>query len=103
MVDYLDINQIGGPSHFKSNYKKYRLFVRLRFYDKNSIKQTDGCLSRSQNNGDTKPFSENQRIIIIFPRMNTLFTEDIWERTQDDRDGKILLVTTIERFFVFAR
>ena len=33
--------------------------------------------------------------------MNALFTEDIWERTHDDRDGKILLVTTIERFFCF--
>ena len=33
--------------------------------------------------------------------MNSLFTEDIWERTHDDRDGKILLVTTIERFFRF--
>ena len=33
--------------------------------------------------------------------MNSLFTEDVWERTQDYRDGRILLVTTIERFFCF--
>ena len=33
--------------------------------------------------------------------MNYLFTEDIWERTHDDRDRKILPVTTIERLFCF--
>ena len=31
--------------------------------------------------------------------MNALFTEDTWERTHNDRDGKILLVRSIERFF----
>ena len=33
--------------------------------------------------------------------MNSLFTEDIWERTHDDRDGNILLVTIIEQCFCF--
>ena len=94
---------LGGPDHFKLNFKKDRLFVRLKFHHKKNIEQTDGGLARHQNNGDNKPFSENRCIIIIFARMNVLFTEDIWERTHDDCDGKILLVTTIERFFIFAR
>ena len=68
---------------------------------KNNIEQTDSRLARRQNNSDTKPPSENRCTIIIFPRMNSLFTEDIWERTHDDRDGKILLVTTIDQFFCF--
>ena len=69
---------------------------------KNNIEQKDGGLARGQNNGYTKPPSENRCTIIIFPRMNSLFTDDIWERTHDDRDRKILLVTTIERFFLFS-
>ena len=69
---------------------------------KNNIEQTDRGLARRQNNGDIKPPSENQCTIIIFLRMNSLFTEDIWERTHDDCDGKILLVTTIKRFFWFS-
>ena len=68
---------------------------------KNNIEQTDGGFARRKNNGDTKPPSENRYTIIIFPRMDYLFTEDIWERTHDDRDGKIFLVTIIERFFCF--
>ena len=70
---------------------------------KNNIEQTDGGLARRQSNGDTKPPSENRCTIIIFPRTNSLFTEDIWEITHDYRDRKILLGTTNERFFVFAR
>ena len=66
---------------------------------KNDLEHTDFGLARRQNNGDTKPPSENRCTIIIFPRMNYLFTEDIWERTHYDRDGKILLVRSIERFF----
>ena len=66
-----------------------------------NIEQTDGGLARRQNNGDNKPFSENRCIIIIFSTMNYLFTEDIWERTNYDRDGNILLVRSIERFFCF--
>ena len=58
-------------------------------------------MARPQNNGDNKPFSEKRCIIIIFPRMNYLFTEDIWERTVYDRDRKMLLVRIIERFFCF--
>ena len=69
---------------------------------KNNIEQTDFGLARRQNNGYTKPPSENRCTIIIFPRMNALFTEDIWERTHDDRDGKIHRVTTIERFVLFS-
>ena len=93
--------KVGDPSHLNLNFKKYRLFVRLKFYHLKKIEQTDGGLARRQNNGDNKPFSENRCIIIIFPRMNALFTEDIWERTHYDRDGKILLVRSIERFFCF--
>ena len=69
---------------------------------KKTFEQTHGGLARRQNNGDNKPFSENRCIIIIFPRMNSLFTEDIWERTFYDRDGKILMVRSIERFFLFS-
>ena len=36
-----------------------------------------------------------------FPRMNSLFTDDIWEITVYDRDRKILLVRGIEQFFCF--
>ena len=68
---------------------------------KNNIKQTDGGLARRQNNGDTKTPSKNRCTIIIFPRTNSLFTEDIWEITHDDCDGKILLVTTVKRFFCY--
>ena len=68
---------------------------------KNNIEQTDSGLARRQNNGDTKPTSKNRCTIIIFLRINYLFTEDIWEITHDDRDRKILLVTTIERFFCY--
>ena len=68
---------------------------------KNNIEQTDFGLARRQNKVDTKPPSGNRCTIIIFPIMNYLFTEDIWERTHDDRDGKILRFTTIERFFCF--
>ena len=68
---------------------------------KNNIEQTDRSLARRQNNVDTKPPSENRCTIIIFPRMNDLFTDDNWEKTHDDRDRKILRVTTIVQFFCF--
>ena len=35
--------------------------------------------------------------------MNSLFTEDILERTVYHRDGKILLVRNIEQLFCFCR
>ena len=92
---------IEGPARINLNFKKYRLFVRLKFYHLKNIEQTDGDLARRKNNGDNKPFSKNRCIIIIFQRMNSLFTEDIWERTVYDRDGKILLVRSIERFSCF--
>ena len=47
------------------------------------------------------PPSKNRCTIVVFPRMNSLYTEDFWERTHDNCDGKILRVTTIERFFCF--
>ena len=45
---------------------------------KNNTEQTDGGLAGRQNNGNTKPHSKNRCTIINFPRMNYLFTEDIW-------------------------
>ena len=59
---------LGGPAHFKLNFKKYRLFIRLKFYHKKNIEETDGGLARRQNNGDNKPFSENRCIRIIFSK-----------------------------------
>ena len=59
-------------------------------------------MARRQNNGDNKPFPKNRCIRIIFTRMNSLFTYDIWEITVYNRDGKILLVRSIERFFCFC-
>ena len=33
--------QLGGPAHFKLNFKKYRLFVRLKLYhEKTPNRQT---------------------------------------------------------------
>ena len=75
----------------------FRTYEILSF--KNNIEQTDFGLARRQNNSDTKTPSKNRCIIIIFPRMNFLFTEDILERTHDDRDRNILRVTTIEQFY----
>ena len=35
---------------------------------KNNTEQTDSGLERRQNNGDTKPTSENRLTIVIFPK-----------------------------------
>ena len=66
---------------------------------KNKVKQKNIGLARRQNNGDINPPSKNRCTIIVIPIINSLFTEDFWERTHNDSDGKILRVTTIERFF----
>ena len=83
---------VGGPAHLNKFQKimAFRTSEILSF--KNNIEQTDSALVRRQNNGDTKTPSKNRCTIIIFPIINYFFTEDIWERTHDDRYGNILLV-----------
>ena len=39
--DPLLTNIRGSSSHIKLNFKKYRLFVRLKFYHLKNIEQTD--------------------------------------------------------------
>ena len=68
---------------------------------KNNVKQTDRSLAKRQNNGDTPPYFQKPEYHCRFSQNEFFLTEDFWERTHDDCDGKILRVTTIERFFCF--